>query len=115
MTQRQTYESPSSETTKLTRAEMSIIAQQIAEEVMEMLLERGVMMNTSQVEEYNRLKAMQEERLIKGVEVARLLNCSPALVTKMRKEGRLRSYLQGHSAVYKLSEVLKLRTRKSLY
>ena len=114
MTQQQ-YETPTAEAAKLTQLDVMRISQSIAERVMDMLLEHGVMMNPAQVEEYKKLKAMTEERFLKGVEVARMLNCSPAQVTKLRKQGKIKAYVQGVNPVYKLSEVLKIRSRKTMF
>lgn len=54
------------------------------------------------------LNAMQD-RLLSGVEAARMLGCSPQTVIHMRRDGRIKAKAVGKCFKYPQSEVLRIK------
>lgn len=55
------------------------------------------------------LNAMQD-RLLTGVEAARMLGCSPQTVGHMRRDGRIKAKAVGKCWKYPQSEIVRIKT-----
>lgn len=53
-----------------------------------------------------------KERLCSGVEAARLLGCSPARITLLRKNRRIRYTVVGSVPKYPYSEIMRIKKMK---
>ena len=60
-------------------------------------------------EKYEALAAEVSEGMVSGVKAAEIIGCSPAMVTKLRKEGKLKGKVVGKTWRYPVRNILKYK------
>lgn len=62
----------------------------IAEKVVSILSDRGLLITERQAQEYHKLRELRDsDKLITGVEAAKILGCSPSSVSRLAARGKL--------------------------
>lgn len=84
---------------------------EIADQIFSRLNDAGMLLTENEAKEYKKLKAVAEVKLLTGVQVSRLLNVSPASVTRIRQSGQLKGVWVGGRWMYPQKEVQKYKCK----
>lgn len=93
----------------------SVLSQQQLREIADLLFSRisgaGMVLTENEAKEYKRLKEVSDIKLITGVQFAKIINCSPASITRMRKTGIIKGTPVGNRWMYRQDDALKMKKK----
>lgn len=91
--------------------EMKMVA--IAERVVSILSDRGLLITERQAREYHHLRTLRDnDELITGVEAAKILGCSPASVTRLAARNKLEFTRVGNVNKYSRNGVYRYMQKR---